>query len=113
MRYSAAQALGQMAEDMKPQFQQEKCDLVLPVILNGIHDKEEKVAAHWFACLTNFCEDLIDATKIQEHLGIIFTVMEEKLSHASLSTKENCISTLGSLCSIAGLFTHETIKKPL
>ena len=80
VRYSAAQAIGQLAEDLKPKFQDEFSNDVIPIMLNGIQDKEERVASHWFACMTNFFEDYTDLTKIQEYLEEIISAIEKQLN---------------------------------
>ncbi len=57
VRYAALQMLGQLSDDMKPNFQQVYGEEILPVIFSCTKDEVPRVQGHAMACLTNFFED--------------------------------------------------------
>jgi hypothetical protein len=57
VRYGALQAIGQICDDMKPNFQQVYGEELLPLIINRTQDEVPRVQSHAMACLTNFLED--------------------------------------------------------
>ena len=54
VRFSSIHAIGQFADDMKPDFQNVYSDQYLQVFMVGFEDPVDRVAAHWIACSTNF-----------------------------------------------------------
>ena len=71
VRFATAHCIGQLADDLKPSFQEKYFDDLFPIITEGLNDSVERCASHWFACLTNFFEDFIDEGKIAPHLPFI------------------------------------------
>lgn len=57
VRYGALQMFGQLADDMKPDFQLYYGEKLLPVILGCTKDEVPRVHGHAMACLTNFLEE--------------------------------------------------------
>lgn len=49
--------LGQISDDMKPDFQQVYGEKLIPIILGSTKDEIPRVQGHAMACLTNFLED--------------------------------------------------------
>lgn len=49
--------LGQLADDMKPNFQQVYGEEIMPLVLGCTKDEVPRVQAHTMAFLTNFFED--------------------------------------------------------
>jgi hypothetical protein len=54
IRYAALHMFGQMADDMKPNFQETYGQQLLPLIMSCTKDQIPRVQAHAMAVLTNF-----------------------------------------------------------
>ena len=57
IRYAALQMFGQLADDMKPSFQELYGEEIMPAVLGCTKDEVPRVQGHAMACLTNFLED--------------------------------------------------------
>ena len=79
VRFATAHAIGQLADDLKPEFQVKYFDEIFPLIIQGLNDPVERCASHWFACLTNFFEDFTDETKIAPQLPFMIEAIEKRI----------------------------------
>ena len=59
IRFACYHCLGQLAQDMSPDFQSRFGDDVLYVLINGIQDEVPRVKSHALCALTNFNEGTI------------------------------------------------------
>jgi hypothetical protein len=57
IRYAVCHAIGQIADDMKPKFQESFLNSILPAMILRLQtDDVPRVVSHILACLTNFVE---------------------------------------------------------
>jgi vesicle coat complex subunit len=57
IRYAAIHCIGQLAEDMAPDFEENFHEEVLPALLERLSDPVPRVVSHSCAALTNFLEN--------------------------------------------------------
>jgi len=58
IRYAVCHTIGQLANDMKPEFQLKYHSKILPLLVGVLHDKSPLVACHGSAALNNFIEGM-------------------------------------------------------
>lgn len=67
VRYAVYHAIGQISDDMKPDFSIHYKDVIIPLLLKGARDDCPRVVSHVFAAMTNYLEDM-DPEHIQPYL---------------------------------------------
>lgn len=101
IRYACCHLLGQFADDLQPDFQEQHKDIYFATILPLLNDPVPRVVAHALASLTNFLEN---ATKDQ--IGANFSFIYERimfwLANGIGYVKEACLSVLSALCEGSG-----------
>lgn len=94
VRYAALHALGQLANDQAPQFQDSWHTTVMPMLLTKFDDQVDRVASMAMSAFVSFGEELENALMMQYASGFM-----QKLVHRLQSTKHRthrCPSVLAS-----------------
>lgn len=101
IRYACCHLLGQFADDLQPDFQENHKDIYFATVLPLLNDPIPRVVAHALASLTNFLENCS-----AEHIGNNFNFIYERimfwLANGICYVKEACLSTLSALCEGSG-----------
>ena len=115
VRFAAAHALGQISDDLKPHYQQMYFDLMFPTILLGIDDPVERVATHWYGCLSNFIYEFKELNKVEAYVQAHDLIQRvEKRVHCGCShVKEVAINALSSAWSIPHYFDASTVEQAM
>ena len=56
VRFAAINALGQLSTDLADEWQEEQHTVLVPTLLKGMEDVENRVRGHATSALINFCE---------------------------------------------------------
>jgi len=100
IRFAALQCIGQIADDMTEEFQDNFHEQVLPAIISLLSDPVPRVQAHACAALTNFFEgtsEEIAVNYIQATLPKLSHLIQTGIS----IIKENAVTALASLAEAA------------
>jgi importin-5 len=100
VRYAFLHAIGQIADDMHPDFQERFHEQVIPLLLKTLNDSVPRVVAHAFAALTNFLE----GCKRPHIINRIKEILEPSLyaiRNCISIIKENAMSTISALAEAA------------
>ena len=101
VRYAACNALGQMATDFSPAFQNAFHPQVIPALLAVMDDvNNPRVQAHSAAALVNFCEQ---ATKelLDPYLESVLLKLFQLLQGGKRIVQEQAITTIATVADIA------------
>lgn len=96
VRYSALHCLGQIADDMTEEFQENFHESVLPALIHMLNDPVPRVQAHACAALTNFFEgtsEEVASQYLQSSMGKLSELIQSGIS----IIKENAVTALASL----------------
>lgn len=110
VRFAVMHALGQISDDMHPEFQERFHEQVLPVMQKSLKDGVQRVVAHTLAAMTNFIEGSKKAHvsgKIKDILIPCLDFLKEGIS----LVKENAMSTIAALAEAAN-FEFTEFWKP-
>lgn len=101
IRYAVCHCLGQIADDMQPEFQAQYHEKVLNSLINTLFDSVPRVVSHACAAITNFVEGMET-----EVLSLYLTRIFEKclqLAQTGISVvKENSVSAIAATAETAG-----------
>ena len=76
IRYAVCHTLGQLANDMMPEFQMKYHTNIMPMLINMLHDKSTFVASHSTAALNNF----INGMNLKQLIDYLPTLIPELLT---------------------------------
>ena len=96
IRYACCHVLGQLAEDLSPDFQQNFHKEFFKITLPLLEDPVPRVVSHCLAAMTNFLEDT-SSEQINPHFAYIYTKIRFWLENGIGFVKEICLSTLSAL----------------
>ena len=96
IRYAALHCIGQMADDMTEEFQENFHESVLPAIVNMLDDQVPRVQAHACAALTNFFEGTSEETA-QNYIQVTMPKLSHLIQTGISIIKENAVTALASL----------------
>ncbi len=100
IRYAALHCIGQMADDMTEDFQENFHEQVLPALTLVLDDPIPRVQAHACAALTNFFEGC-DENIIVNYVGTIMPKLCNLIQIGISIIKENAVTALASLAEAA------------
>ena len=101
IRYACLHCLGQLSDDMAPEFEVKYHEQVLPLFMSKVDDPVPRVLSHAFAGLTNFLEHCPE----QEVLKVLDELYQKLIFHltnGSSFVKENALAALSALSEGAG-----------
>lgn len=101
LRYACCHCLGQIADDMKPEFQENFHSTVLSSLLNTLNDSVPRVAGHAAAAITNFVEGLTRES-LSNYLKTLLQKCFELLTNGISLVKENAVSAIAATAEAAG-----------
>ncbi|CAD8204866.1 unnamed protein product [Paramecium octaurelia] len=95
IRYAVCHAIGQIADDMKPKFQENYLHLIVPQFLTRLQVEDvPRVTSHILAALTNFVEGT--ETGIESYLQNLIQLTIQYLNNGISIVKENAMSALAA-----------------
>lgn len=100
MRYASCHAIGQISDDMQPEFQKKYGEPLLPALVRLLKDPIPRVVSHSAAALTNFLEGM-DYKVIEPQLD---ELMELLVAHSATGislVKESCLSTISTVAEVS------------
>lgn len=107
VRFAALHCIGQLSDDLKPEYQEHTHDLLIPKILKRYEDEVPRVQSHATAALTNYVEELDDGI-LQKYGNEIYTKTLAKLDENPISLiKENSVSVLSCFGQFNGFLSKE------
>lgn len=95
VRYSICHALGQLANDQSPHFQDEYFKAYFDIVIPYLQDPVPRVVAHTLASLTNFLESA-DETIIKEYYQVLLNAFLYHLDKSIVFVKEAVLSALSA-----------------
>mmetsp|Transcript_118291 Transcript_118291/g.381826 ORF Transcript_118291/g.381826 Transcript_118291/m.381826 type:complete len:1124 (+) Transcript_118291:91-3462(+) len=104
VRFTALHALGQLANDQSPHFQESKHQTVMPVLLQKMDDGVDRVAAMAMSAFVSFGEELDNSLMIQYAQGFM-----EKLCAKLQATQHRGVreESITSIAVIAGVIEKD------
>jgi importin-5 len=96
VRYAALHCIGQMADDMTEEFQENFHEQVLPALTQTLEDPIPRVQAHACAAMTNFFEGT-EENIIVNYVGTIMPKLCTLIQVGISIIKENAVTALASL----------------
>lgn len=96
IRYACCHVLGQLAEDLSPDFQQNFHVEFFKITLPLLEDPIPRVVSHCLAALTNFLENT-SSEQVNPHFTYIYQKIRFWLENGIGFVKEICLSTLSAL----------------
>lgn len=100
IRYAVCHSIGQIADDMKPDFQEKYHATILPHLIQICNDPCPRVSSHGFAAITNFVES-IEKELIKDQLENILKISFQALQNGISIAKENAVSTIAATAEAA------------
>lgn len=100
IRYAALHCLGQIADDMSEEFQENFHESVLPALLTMLNDSVPRVQAHTCAALTNFLEGT-DENIASQYIESALPKLSNLIQNGISIIKENAVTALASLAEAA------------
>ena len=98
VRYACCHCIGQLSDDMAPDFQMLYLDKVMPMIAQRLEDKVPRVKGHACASLTNLLESCkLPETQIKPYISDLYNKLWELIKNESTFVKENSLSALSAL----------------
>jgi len=101
LRYAVCHCMGQIADDMQPNFQKAFHSNVLASLIALLDDPVPRVVSHAGAAITNFVEGM-EITDLEPYLKGILTKAFALMQNGISIVKEGAISTVSALCEVAG-----------
>jgi len=95
IRYASCHCIGQIANDMKPIFQTNFHEMILPSLINCLRDPIPRVHGHAAAAITNFVEGM-SSVILKPYLTNLLTNFYEMIQKGISIVKENAISALAA-----------------
>ncbi|EGR31191.1 hypothetical protein IMG5_116170 [Ichthyophthirius multifiliis] len=105
IRYGVFHAIGQISDDMKPEFQTVYKDSIMKVILQHLDDPVPRVASHAAAALTNFVEGFTEQD-VQPYLQVTLEKLFALVNSGCSIVKENCMTAIASTAEAAKEHFH-------
>lgn len=101
VRYTAFQAMGQIAMDHEPYAQETHHETVLPLIVQGVDDENPRVAAQAIDAFVKFGEELAQED-LEPFLEALMTKLFQRLqSGQSRTMSENCLQGIAVIGEVA------------
>lgn len=98
VRYACLHCLGQLSDDMAPDFQILYLDLVMPMVAQRLQDKVPRVIGHACACLTNVVESCNQPdTQIKPFIEELYNKLWELIKNSTSYIQENALSAISAL----------------
>lgn len=79
VRYASLQLISQYAIDLRPLFQENYFDQVVPPLFNILRDPMQRVVAVGFDCLNNFFDDFKDFWRTEGCVNQLLPVLVDYL----------------------------------
>lgn len=95
IRYASCHCIGQISNDMKPIFQINFHDIVLPSLISSLDDPVPRVHGHACAAITNFLEGM-NSLLLKPYLTNLLNKIYFLIMNGISLVKENAISTLAA-----------------
>ena len=102
LRYAVCHCLGQIADDMQPEFQKELHDSVLNNLINLLYDNCPRVVSHAAAAITNFVEGMA-IEDLRKYIKTLLQKSFELLGSSISIVKENCVAAISAMAEVAML----------
>jgi len=104
VRYTALHAIGQLANDQAPQFQEKSHKTVMPILLQKMDDDIDRVASMAMSAFVSFGEEL-DTSLMLQYSNVFMEKLVQKLANSNhRMVKEESIT---SIAVIAGVIEKE------
>ena len=100
IRYASCHCIGQIADDMKPIFQTNFHEIILPSLIKCLQDPIPRVHAHAAAAITNFVEGM-SSFILKPYLTTLLTHFHEMIQNGISIVKENVISAVAATAEAA------------
>ena len=98
VRYACCHCLGQLCNDMAPDFQILYLVDVLPMVAKVLQDEVPRVTAHACACLANLFEHCkTPETQVKPFIHDLYAKLWELIKNGTTFLKENALSALSAL----------------
>eukprot|EP00406_Dinophysis_acuminata_P058007 CAMPEP_0179276760 /NCGR_PEP_ID=MMETSP0797-20121207/34745_1 /TAXON_ID=47934 /ORGANISM="Dinophysis acuminata, Strain DAEP01" /LENGTH=1120 /DNA_ID=CAMNT_0020985329 /DNA_START=47 /DNA_END=3409 /DNA_ORIENTATION=+ len=107
VRYTALHALGQLANDQSPHFQESAHPTVMPVLLKKMGDPVDRVAAMSMSAFSTFAEDLDTSLMLGYAQGFMETLVGKLQTTQHRGLREESIT---SIAVIAGVIEKDFSK---
>eukprot|EP00928_Gymnodinium_smaydae_P028185 TRINITY_DN2155_c2_g2_i1.p1 TRINITY_DN2155_c2_g2~~TRINITY_DN2155_c2_g2_i1.p1 ORF type:complete len:1130 (-),score=342.11 TRINITY_DN2155_c2_g2_i1:133-3522(-) len=102
VRNAALHAIGQLANDQAPHFQESHHELVLPVLLRQMDDPVDRVAAMAMSAFVSFGETLDPALMAAYVRKLMDTVARKLQTTQHRSVREESITSIAVIAEVAG-----------
>lgn len=102
VRYAAGHALGQIADDMRPEFQENFHEVVMPGMFQLLSDPVPRVVAHAGGCLANIIEGMskgVVGNYSEQFLGRFLALLQDESSCSLI--KEGAAASITSIAQAA------------
>merc|ERR1719188_208350 len=100
VRYTALHALGQLANDQAPQFQDAWHQTVMPVLLQKMDDPIDRVASMAMSAFVSFGEELENALMIQYASGFMNKLVGRLQSSKHRMVQEESITSIAVIAGV-------------
>jgi importin-5 len=94
VRYAAIHMIGQLSDDLNPEFEQIYYESFVALSSKRVHDAVQRVVAHMFASTCNFFEKCEESWKIEAVLSIYLGPIMHCIQNGNTLSIENAISAL-------------------
>lgn len=101
IRYAVCHAIGQISDDMRPQFQHKFHAELMPILLPLLKDPIPRVVTHVGAALVNFVDGM-SKDHINPYLKDLLGVSINYINERSSIVKESFLGLISSLVEAAG-----------
>ena len=98
VRHAALEAIGQLAIDQVPHFQEGMYPTVIPALLGRFDDPEERVSAMALSAFVNFGDE-VDDTVMAEHSGVLMGKLKEKLQCQHRGIRQETLTCIAVIAS--------------
>lgn len=113
IRYACCHSLGQFADDLAPDFQDNYHEVYFKIMLPRLEDPVPRVVSHALASMTNFLEHCTPQI-LKNHFQYIYEKILYWLQNGITFVKESCLSCLSALAEGSGElffpFIEQTMK---
>lgn len=113
IRYACCHSLGQFADDLAPDFQDNYHEIYFKIMLPRLEDPVPRVVSHALASMTNFLEHCTPQI-LKNHFQYIYEKILFWLQNGITFVKESCLSCLSALAEGSGElffpFIDQTMK---
>ena len=98
VRYACCHCIGQLSDDMSPDFQLKYLDKVMPMLARRLEDNVPRVIGHSCASLTNLLEACKHPeSQIKPYIKELYAKLWQLIKTGSTFVKENALSALSAL----------------